>query len=60
MVRADVPKGKYQGVRTGRIAIRKTGCFGLKRSEGKQIDVNAKYCVMLQRGNGYGYEYRKT
>ena len=59
MVRADVPKGKYQGVHTGRIAIRKTGCFGLKRSEGKQIDVNAKYCVMLQRGDGYGYEYRK-
>ena len=59
MIRANVPKGKYQGTWTGRIAIRKTGCFGLKRSEGKQIDVNAKYCVMLQRGDGYGYEYRR-
>ena len=47
MVRANVPKGKYQETYTGRVTIRKTGCFGLKRSEGKQIDVNAKYCVMF-------------
>ena len=59
IVRAVVPKGKYMGTHVGRIAVRARGTFALSGSDGT-IDVNHKYCVLLQRSDGYGYNKVKT
>jgi 5-methylcytosine-specific restriction endonuclease McrA len=58
IVKTDVPKGKYQGHYTGRIAVRASGYFDLKNGKGKRIcqGVNYKYCHIIQRNNGWQYE----
>lgn len=50
MVVAKVPKGKYAGTHLGRIAIRSNGNFRLGK-----IDLNWKYCRLLQYADGYEY-----
>jgi 5-methylcytosine-specific restriction endonuclease McrA len=54
MVRAEVPKGKKAGIRVGRIAIRASGSFRVGNADG----INAKYCKLLHRADGYGYARR--
>ena len=60
IVRAVVPPGtKASGRHTGRIAVRAGGGFRV----GKVDDIRWKHCRMLQRHDGYGYEFagsRKT
>jgi hypothetical protein len=65
MVRADVPKGKYQGTWTGRVSVRKTGWFHIVTDvvcEGKRKNVNVKWdtCTAIQRNDGYGYRHEKS
>ena len=36
IVTADVPKGKYKGIRQGRVAVRATGYFDIKNGIGKR------------------------
>ena len=50
-----IPKGKYQGKYIARIAIRHRPSFKFTFN-GKNIDVNSKYCVVLQRNTGYDYQ----
>ncbi|KUG05257.1 hnh endonuclease [hydrocarbon metagenome] len=58
IAKADIPKGKYQGQYTGRIAVRLSGYFDIKDGQGKRIcqGVNYKYCHIIQRNNGWQYE----
>ncbi|NLJ24657.1 MAG: HNH endonuclease, partial [Firmicutes bacterium] len=51
IVRAKIPQGKYEGIHTGRIAIRFRPSFRLNG-----FDVHPKYLTILHRGDGYGYK----
>ena len=61
IVRADVRKGKYEGVWTGRISVRSSGWFSLatgkRMSDGKRERVNVRHdvCTLIQRNDGYEY-----
>jgi len=50
MVKAVVPVGKYAGTYYGKVAIRATGQFKIGR-----IDINWKYCSLVQKADGYEY-----
>jgi hypothetical protein len=53
LVRADVPAHlKTAGVHVGRVAVRTSGSFRVGKVDG----INAKYCALLQRADGYEYE----
>jgi 5-methylcytosine-specific restriction endonuclease McrA len=54
LVKAVVPKGKYQGVHTGKVAVRMAGSFDILTTYGK-IRASYRYCMKLQRGDGYHY-----
>ena len=52
MVRANVPKGKYAGTYTGRIAIRYRPSFRLNG-----FDVHPKHLVVIHKADGYEYSF---
>ena len=56
-VRASIPKGKYRGLWTGRVLLRKSGYFDIKDLSGHRIvqGVSWKYLKQLQRNNGWFY-----
>ncbi|NEQ85803.1 MAG: HNH endonuclease [Moorea sp. SIO2I5] len=54
LVKADIPKGKYKGQYSGRIAIRFRPSFKLSTLE-KSFDVHPKYLKIIQRADGYEY-----
>jgi 5-methylcytosine-specific restriction endonuclease McrA len=55
LVRAEVPKRlKTAGVHTGRVSVRASGSFRVGKVDG----INARYCVLLQRADGYSYGQR--
>ena len=55
MVKATVPKGKYQGTHIGRLAsVRAGGSFSLKAKSG-MIGSNYKYCQIIQHADNYNY-----
>jgi 5-methylcytosine-specific restriction endonuclease McrA len=55
LVRAEVPGPlKTEGIHVGRIAVRASGSFRVGRVDG----INAKYCRVVQRLDGYGYAWR--
>nr|UZQ22126.1 HEARO endonuclease [uncultured bacterium] len=56
MVKAIVPKGKYTGTHTGRIAVRKKGNFKIKTST-QTFDVNHKYCQHIHKSDGFAYSF---
>lgn len=58
IIKAEVPKGKYAGVWTGRVAVRASGLFDLKDGSGKRIcqGINYKYCRLIQRADGWQYD----
>ncbi len=56
ILKANVPKGKYAGIHTGRISVRSRGSFQLKTST-QTFDVNHKYCHHLHKYNGYSYSF---
>jgi hypothetical protein len=51
MVRAEAPTGKKVGMHVGRVAVRASGSFRVGNADG----INAKYCKVLHRADGYGY-----
>lgn len=57
MVKAIVPKGKYQGTWFGQIAMRTSGRVDIKDVNGKRIaqGINVQYCQLVQRFDGYSY-----
>jgi 5-methylcytosine-specific restriction endonuclease McrA len=55
-VKAIVPaKLTTAGTHVGRVAVRKSGSFTISTREGKVDGVNAQYCRLVQRGDGYEY-----
>ncbi len=55
-VRAVVPaKLKTAGIHVGRVQVRRSGSFDIETREREVPGVNAKYCHLIQRGDGYDY-----
>lgn len=50
IVRANKPRGKHAGIHVGRVNIRTKPSFTLKG-----FHVHPKYCVLIQRSDGYEY-----
>lgn len=58
MVKADVPKGKNQGVHVGRVAVRSKPSVKITSKRGKVDGISIKYLTLIQRNDGY--EYKQT
>ena len=59
MVKAIVPDGLKQGKYLGRVVVRSSGQFDI-RTKTKTIEgINHKYCHIIQRGDGYLYNYKE-
>ncbi|MBH2020093.1 MAG: HNH endonuclease [Burkholderiales bacterium] len=56
LVKAEVPKGKKTGSYTGRVAVRASGSFNIQTRSGLVQGVSHRYCTVVQRGDGYGYQ----
>jgi len=55
MVKAAVPKGKYQGTHIGRLAgVRAGGSFDI-RTKSEMVQSRYKHCQVIQHADGYGY-----
>ncbi|NES46952.1 MAG: HNH endonuclease, partial [Moorea sp. SIO2C4] len=55
IVKADIPKGKYAGQYTGRIAIRYRPSFMLSLPN-QRFDVHPKYLQTIFKADGYEYQ----
>lgn len=55
IVKANVPKGKYKGIHTGRVMTRASGSFDIRTGTKDLITANYKYCRILQYCDGYNY-----
>lgn len=60
MVRSVVTKGKKIGTYKGRVAVRSTGSFNIQTGNGVIQGISHRYCTVVQRGDGYGYEQNPT
>ena len=59
IVKAVVPFGSKQGEYLGRVAVRSRGYFNIE-TNGKLIqDIGYKFCRLLQRNDGYSYNYKE-
>jgi hypothetical protein len=57
LVQARVPDHlKTGGMHVGRVAVRASGSFRVGKVDG----INASYCFLLQRADGYGYALREN
>ena len=55
-VKAVVPgRLNTAGTHVGRVAVRKRGWFTISTRQGKVDGINAQYCVLVQRGDGFEY-----
>lgn len=59
IIRAVVTKGKKIGNYVGRVAIRTTGYFDIKTSDGLVTGIGYKYCKLISRNDGYRYELKQ-
>ena len=59
MVKAIVPTGLKKGIYLGRVAIRHKGSFNIRTKSGLVKDIGYKYCHIIQRGDGYLYNYKE-
>ncbi len=62
IIKAIVPKGKYEGKHDGVVSCRKSGSFDIKNMEGQKLaqGVSRKYFKLVQRFDGYIYERREA
>jgi 5-methylcytosine-specific restriction endonuclease McrA len=49
------PPRKTAGTHIGRVAVRKSRSFAISTSQGLVDGINAQYCRVVQRGDGYQY-----
>jgi 5-methylcytosine-specific restriction endonuclease McrA len=55
-VQAIVPaRLKTAGIHVGRVAVRSSRSFSIRTRQGKVDGINAGYCRVVQRGDGYEY-----
>lgn len=57
MVLAIVPTGKKKGVYVGRVAVRISGSFNVQTSSGVVQSISHKHCRIIQRNDGYKFNY---
>ena len=60
MVKAVVPKGLNKGEHLGRVIIKSSGYFEIKSKNSSVQGINHKYCRLIQRGDGYLYNYKES
>jgi 5-methylcytosine-specific restriction endonuclease McrA len=57
-VQAIVPaRLKTAGIHVGRVAVRSSRSFSIRTRHGKVDGINAGYCRVVQRGDGYEYAF---
>ena len=59
IVKAVVPFGSKQGEYLGRVAVRSRGYFSIETKSGLVKDIGYKFCRLLQRNDGYSYNYKE-
>jgi len=60
-VKASVPaRYKTAGTHVGRVAVRKNHSFAISTRERKVDGINARYCSVVQRADGYEYSIRQN
>ncbi|MER5222402.1 RNA-guided endonuclease IscB [Streptomyces flaveus] len=59
LVRAAIPRGKYAGTWTGRVAVRATGKFTIRAGNALAKNILHRHLRLLQRGDGYAYSVRQ-
>ena len=59
IVKAIVPKGLKQGEYLGRVIIHSSGRFDIKMNKEITQGIGYKYCRLIQRGDGYSYNYKE-
>ena len=59
IVKAIVPKGSKQGEYFGRVAIRSSGRFNIIVNNETIQGIGYKHCRLIQKGDGYSYNYKE-
>ena len=59
IVKAIVPKGLKQGEYLGRVIIHSSGRFDIKMNKEITQGIGYRYCHLIQRGDGYSYNYKE-
>lgn len=57
MVKAIVTTGQKVGAYIGRVAVRASGSFNIQTAQGVVQGISHRYCLLIQRGDGYGYAW---
>lgn len=60
MINAIVTAGKKIGEYSGRVAVRKSGCFDIQTQHGIVQGISHRHCRVTQRADGYGYAWQTT
>lgn len=56
MVKAVVTQGTKIGTYVGRVAVRASGSFNIQSFQGLIQGISHRFCTIVQRGDGYGYQ----
>ena len=59
IVKAVVTKGSKQGEYLGKVAVRSSGYFDIKTKNGWVQGIGFEYCHIVQRSDGYLYNYNE-
>ena len=59
IVKAVVPSGLKKGEYFGRVAVRSNGYFDIKTNKETAQGIGYKYCHIIQRCDGYSYNYKE-
>ena len=59
IVKAIVTRGSKQGEYLGRVAVRASGYFNIQTKTQVIQDIGYKYCRLIQRSDGYSYNYKE-
>ena len=59
IVKAIVPKGSKKGEYFGRVAVRSSGSFNIETSDCLIQHIGYKYCRLIQKSDGYSYNYKE-
>ena len=59
IVKVVVPSGSKAGEYFGRVAVRSRGFFDIKTKSSLAKNIGYKFCCLLQRNDGYSYNYKE-
>ena len=59
VVKAVVTKGLKIGEYLGRVAVKSDGYFNIQTKTKTIEGIGHKYCHLIQRGDGYSYNYER-